>query len=135
MTRAQPDPAADTVTDPPPADDQACLLEATGIGHRFGMRQALDDVTLHLFGGEVLAIVGESGSGKSTLLNCLAGRLAPQQGRVRYRDRDGQWLDVHALPETRRRLLARSGVGIRDAESGPGLRPAWSAPGRTSASA
>jgi energy-coupling factor transporter ATP-binding protein EcfA2 len=40
------------------------------------------DLTLHA--GEAIALVGERGSGKSTLLLCLAGLLAPDEGRVRW---------------------------------------------------
>ena len=45
----------------------------------------LDDITLSLHEGEVLALLGKSGSGKSTLLRAIAGLLAPTRGEVRYR--------------------------------------------------
>jgi energy-coupling factor transport system ATP-binding protein len=44
---------------------------------RYGSRQALRDVDLHLDGGECVLLAGASGSGKSTLVRCL-GRLIPQ---------------------------------------------------------
>lgn len=45
----------------------------------------LDDVSLTLHDGEVVALLGKSGSGKSTLLRILAGLIAPTAGEVRYR--------------------------------------------------
>src|SRR4051812_48015929 len=43
---------------------------------------ALDDVTLAIPGGEVVAILGRSGAGKSTLLRCASRLLEPTAGRV-----------------------------------------------------
>ena len=57
------------------------LLEATGLHLRFGTVRALDDVTMEVHAGEVVAIVGESGSGKTTLLHVLAGQRQPEGGR------------------------------------------------------
>lgn len=45
----------------------------------------LDEVSLTLHEGEVVALLGKSGSGKSTLLRTIAGLIAPTAGTVRYR--------------------------------------------------
>ncbi len=45
----------------------------------------LDDISLDLREGEIVALLGRSGSGKSTLLRCIAGLIAPTSGIVRYR--------------------------------------------------
>jgi NitT/TauT family transport system ATP-binding protein len=45
----------------------------------------LDDITLELREGEIVALLGRSGSGKSTLLRSIAGLIAPSSGQVRYR--------------------------------------------------
>jgi ABC-type sugar transport system ATPase subunit len=43
---------------------------------------AVNDITLELFPGEVLALVGENGAGKSTLMKVLSGALVPDSGEV-----------------------------------------------------
>jgi NitT/TauT family transport system ATP-binding protein len=45
----------------------------------------LDDVSVTLHEGEIVALLGKSGSGKSTLLRTIAGLIAPTTGEVRYR--------------------------------------------------
>src|SRR5580658_8005111 len=45
----------------------------------------LDDVSLELRKGEIVALLGKSGSGKSTLLRCIAGLIAPSSGEISYR--------------------------------------------------
>ncbi|MBV8426399.1 MAG: ATP-binding cassette domain-containing protein, partial [Hyphomicrobiales bacterium] len=52
------------------------------VTHQFGPNLVLDDVTLEIAPGEVLALVGPSGCGKSTLLNILGGLLLPTKGGV-----------------------------------------------------
>jgi ATP-binding cassette subfamily C protein CydCD len=57
---------------------------------------ALDDLSLTVGEGEVLALVGPSGCGKSTLLGVLLGLVAPELGSVRIGDVDLAELDLDA---------------------------------------
>jgi iron complex transport system ATP-binding protein len=67
-------------------------LEAAGVSFAYRGQPAVRDVSLHIAGGEMLAIVGPNGAGKSTLLKLLAGLLAPQLGAVRCDGKDlRQW--------------------------------------------
>lgn len=53
-----------------------------------GNRTLLDDVSLELHAGEVLALLGPNGAGKSTLLSLLSGDVAPDGGRIEFSGRD-----------------------------------------------
>ena len=105
------------------------LLAAHDISCSFGSIIALDNVSVTLYPGEVLAIVGESGSGKSTLLNVLSGRLAPDSGHVLYTDPEGREHDVHAMPLPRMRRLHRSDWGFVHQNPRDNLRMAVTAGG------
>src|SRR5262249_39079236 len=55
---------------------------------RFGSFLALDNVSLDVPNGALLALPGPSGSGKTTLLRVISGLEAPDTGAVLYRDED-----------------------------------------------
>ena len=105
------------------------ILSARDLSLSFGPVRALDQVSIDLWPGEVLAIVGESGSGKSTLLRTLAGEARPDSGQVTYRDPSGTTQDVHAMTEAARRRLARTEWGFVHQDARDGLRMAVSAGG------
>ena len=48
-------------------------LAIAGACKRFGAVTALDDISLDVHHGEVLALLGDNGAGKSTLIKCLSG--------------------------------------------------------------
>lgn len=78
------------------------ILEARGIGKRFGGVAALDGVSLGVREGEILGIMGPNGSGKTTLFNILTGLLPASDGDVLV---DGR--PVRGLPPHR---IARMGI-------------------------
>jgi putative phosphonate transport system ATP-binding protein len=98
------------------------LLRVRELSHRFAGVLALQQASLEVYPGEVVAVVGESGSGKTTLLNCIAGRLAPTAGEVLYRDAQGCWREVLALSDRERRVLARTEWGFVEQQASDGLR-------------
>jgi len=58
------------------------VLEARGLGKRYGRRWALRDCTLSVPAGRVVGLVGPNGAGKTTLLNLAVGLLAASAGAL-----------------------------------------------------
>src|SRR5512146_1569714 len=58
------------------------ILEMRHISKRFDMTQALDDVSLALYPGEIHALMGENGAGKSTLIKIMTGVYHPDEGEM-----------------------------------------------------
>lgn len=87
------------------------LIDAQGISkhYRRGTEvvRALDEVSLRIAKGELVAIVGRSGSGKSTLMNLLGCLDTPTQGRYLL---DGQ--DVADLDERRLSTIRNREIGF-----------------------
>jgi ribose transport system ATP-binding protein len=77
-----------------------CLLRVTHLSKSFPGLRALDDVSLEVRSGEVVAVLGHNGSGKSTLVKVLAGVHAPDPGAtIEVRGDDGEparGADAHA---------------------------------------
>jgi iron complex transport system ATP-binding protein len=68
------------------------LIEARNITVEIHSRKILEDVSLRLNGGEVLAVLGANGAGKSTLRKVLSGDLEPSSGAVFMSERPlGEW--------------------------------------------
>jgi ABC-2 type transport system ATP-binding protein len=58
------------------------VLQAQGLGKKYGRRWALSDCTLDVPAGRVVGLVGPNGAGKSTLLNLAVGLLAQTTGTI-----------------------------------------------------
>lgn len=52
-----------------------------------GLR-VLKGISMHIFGGEIIAIIGANGAGKTTLMNTLTGFIKPSAGSVMFQDTD-----------------------------------------------
>ena len=74
----------------------APLMEVRCVSKSFPGVSALQDVSLTLNRGEVLAVVGENGAGKSTLMKILAGVQRPDRGEILLAGRTVALDSVHA---------------------------------------
>ncbi|MCL9815078.1 ABC transporter ATP-binding protein [Natranaeroarchaeum aerophilus] len=74
-------------------------LAIDGLSKRYGDEHALEDVSLSVESGELVALLGPSGCGKTTLVQAVAGHLSPTTGTVTLRD-----TDVTDRPPERRRV-------------------------------
>jgi branched-chain amino acid transport system ATP-binding protein len=81
------------------------LLEITGVSRRFGNLVAVDDVSMSVEAGELVAVIGPNGAGKTTFFNLISGFLTPTHGRIVF---DGE--DITRLLPARRvwRGIART---------------------------
>jgi len=81
------------------------VLAACAISKSFGPLRVLDEVSLAIEPGEVVAIIGRSGSGKSTLLRCLCALERVDRGSILFDDRP-----LSLRPAARRALHREIGV-------------------------
>ena len=80
------------------------LLELKGITKRFPGVQALTDVSLEVYPGEIVALIGENGAGKSTLLKTLGGVHQPEEGTIVI---DGKVVTINSVNDA-----AAFGIGF-----------------------
>jgi ATP-binding cassette subfamily F protein uup len=76
------------------------VIEAKGLGKRFGEAQIVRDFSLTVTRGECIAFVGPNGVGKTTLLKLLLGEVTPDHGSVKH----GTGLEVAVFDQTRAQL-------------------------------
>ncbi len=64
------------------------MIELDRLGHDFGKRTVLEDISFTVAPGEKVVLLGVNGSGKSTLLKILNGLIFPARGSWRYKGRE-----------------------------------------------
>jgi branched-chain amino acid transport system ATP-binding protein/branched-chain amino acid transport system permease protein len=85
------------------ASSQAQVLRIEGVNTFYGKSHILNDVSLDVREGEIVALLGRNGAGKSTLLKTLAGLVPPASGKIDYEARN-----IAGLPAPD---IARLGIG------------------------
>lgn len=71
------------------------VLEARGLGKRFGDVRAVDGLSISVAEGEVFGLLGPNGAGKSTTINIVCGLLAADAGEVRlFGDKVGPGAEI-----------------------------------------
>jgi branched-chain amino acid transport system ATP-binding protein len=69
--------------------EQDVVFDVDAVTLRFGGVTSLNDVSLQMYRGEILAVIGPNGAGKTSLFNSLTGVYVPQEGDVRLSARPG----------------------------------------------
>jgi ABC-2 type transport system ATP-binding protein len=82
-------------------------LAFQNVTHRYGSRKAIDQLSLEVPRGEVLALLGPNGAGKSTTISALLGLIRPQEGRIEVLGRDPR----QSVAEGRVGAMLQSGSG------------------------
>ena len=81
---------------------QDAMLQATGLGRRFGDLWAIRGMDLSVARGEVLGLLGPNGAGKTTTVRMLTALIAPSEGTATV-----EGFDVHTQPDA---VRARIGI-------------------------
>lgn len=94
---------------PSPLSQSRTVARLESVTKRYGQTTALDNFSLELRAGEVVALLGPNGAGKTTAVRLLLGLIAPNSGSVRVLGRDprdadartriGAMLQVSRVPE------------------------------------
>jgi len=101
------------------------LLEITHLTTELGLEESarvVDDVSLTLYAGEMLALIGESGSGKSMTAFSIM-RLLPPSGRITQGQVMFKGVDLMQLPESEMRRHRGGSIGIIFQEPQSSLNP------------
>lgn len=78
------------------------MLEIKNLKKKFGKKQVLNGINLHVNKGDIIGIIGPSGCGKSTLLRCINLLEKPDSGQVIFEGDD--LTDNKSFHETRRKI-------------------------------
>ncbi|MBV8815691.1 MAG: sugar ABC transporter ATP-binding protein [Verrucomicrobia bacterium] len=75
------------------------VLRVQSVSKRFGGVHALENVSLELNPGEVLALAGDNGAGKSTLIKIISGVHQPDEGQIFYDGAEVNFENPHKARE------------------------------------
>ncbi|WP_313193360.1 ABC transporter ATP-binding protein [Shinella zoogloeoides] len=80
------------------------LLEFSGVRAHYGPVEALKDVSVHIFKGEIVSLIGANGAGKTTLLSSIFGAPRASSGHILHKGED-----ISRLPTNR---VSRRGIAL-----------------------
>jgi branched-chain amino acid transport system ATP-binding protein len=73
------------------------MLKVTNLTKIFGGLRAVDQASVEVAQGRIVALIGPNGAGKTTLFACIAGFLPINQGRVEFMGQDITGMKVHDI--------------------------------------
>ncbi|GMB79742.1 ABC transporter ATP-binding protein [Shinella zoogloeoides] len=83
---------------------EAPLLEFSGVRAHYGPVEALKDVNVHIFKGEIVSLIGANGAGKTTLLSSIFGAPRASSGHILHKGED-----ISRVPTNR---ISRRGIAL-----------------------
>lgn len=89
---------------------RSAALSVSAVSHHYGELTVLDDVSLEVAKGELVAIIGPNGAGKTTLLKVVAGALTADRGEVTPEPSGIGW--VPQQPAVYGRLTVRENLAL-----------------------
>lgn len=75
------------------------MVEISGASRSFGGLNAVQDVSIRLYKGEIVALIGPNGAGKTTVFNILTGSLKPDSGTVALKGKSILGLDPRQVAQ------------------------------------
>ncbi len=64
------------------------MLKVDRISSYYGNIMALNEISVEIKKGEIVAIIGNNGAGKTTLINTITGIINPKEGKITFNDKD-----------------------------------------------
>jgi lipopolysaccharide export system ATP-binding protein len=93
----------ETTTDSAAPPRSGSLLSTDKLGKAYRQRRVVNGVSIQVNPGEIVGLLGPNGAGKTTTFNIVVGLVKPDEGRVRFQERDITRLPMHQR--------ARLGIG------------------------
>ncbi len=93
----------ETTTDSAAPPRSGSLLSTDKLGKAYRQRRVVNGVSIQVNPGEIVGLLGPNGAGKTTTFNIVVGLVKPDEGEVRFQDRDITRLPMHER--------ARLGIG------------------------
>ena len=101
--QTQPVPQKGPVSPGPAIDEGGYLLSTQKLVKEYRQRRVVNGVSICVNAGEIVGLLGPNGAGKTTTFNIVVGLVKPDEGKVRFQDRDTTRLPMHQR--------ARLGIG------------------------
>lgn len=103
MSESSATPASSASATPSASETRKPMLEVRSVSKYFGSVNALEDISVSVYPGEVTCVLGDNGAGKSTLIKILSGVYVPDKGEVRF---DGEPVSFAGPRDARTRGIA-----------------------------
>jgi branched-chain amino acid transport system ATP-binding protein len=73
------------------------VLELSKVSKSFGGLLCIQQLDLHVDGGEIVSVIGPNGGGKTTLFNLVTGVYPPDEGEIHFEGRSILGLEPHEI--------------------------------------